>query len=183
MNYKFVLVLFLMSLSLVGCDNLITATPDTTPTITLITPEPTMTTTPTNTHEPTVTQYPTATPVGWELTITPTQIVLDNVPDALLLVVVDPGATDGLMVRSGPGYECSEDTPACNWIESVFPSDDIFILLEVDTSDTIAWCHYTANFSLGTTWSACQYLKPATSEDCQVAIDLDYDDELAECET
>lgn len=151
----------------------------------LVTPIATNTLEPTKLPPSTPSPYPTATPDGWELTVTPTQIVLDDLLDALLQVIIDPEAVDGVRVRSGPGYECPDDDPNCNWTGSMFPSEppnpDLFPLLQVDTSKDIAWCEYVSNFSLGANWSACEYLEPATKQECDIAEDLDLEEYLAPC--
>lgn len=142
-------------------------------------PTPTLTPKP----YPTVTIFPTASPEGWELTITPTQIRPVTVDDAIRIVVVED-ATDGVRVRSGPGYECPENAPNCNWVNSIFPPnnpDNVYLLLEIDTSHDVIWCGYTANFSLGQGWSVCDYLKPAYAEDCEIVKNSTMYIALASC--
>lgn len=147
-------------------------------------PTATLAPVPTNLPDPTPTPFPTGTPE--EFIPSPTPIQVGPPMDTLLLVAIDPSAEDGVKVRTGPGYECEED-PDCNWAASVFPEPDeegysIFFLLEVDHTDpTQAWCQYVSNFSEGTYWSACEFLAPATEEDCIIAEKLNLYDMLAPC--
>lgn len=141
---------------------------------------------PTEQPPPTSSPYPTGTPEGWELTVTPTRIAGESEMEGTVLVVIDPEATDGVRVRSGPGYEC-EDDPDCNWTGSLFPSignvTDIYVIDEVDDSHDLAWCHYSRDpFTEEGGWSACTYLRPAGTADCQIAEELGYAEVLAACE-
>lgn len=179
-------LLLIVGLALITCSGNSKSKNVPTPTAqVLVTPIATNTLEPTDSPPPTPSPYPTATPDGWELTITPTQIVWGDLPDVLLQIIIDPEAVDGVRVRSGPGYDCPTNDPNCNWTGSMFPSEppdpDMFPLLQVDTSEDIAWCEYVSNFSLGANWSACEYLEPATKQECDIAEDLDLAEHLSPC--
>jgi hypothetical protein len=186
MNKKSWIVLILLVLfAFAGCRDVAVEPSPTAVVIT--TPIPTNTATPTNTPPPTATPFPTGTPEGFEASPTPIA-GLENQPEGLIQIRIDPEATDGVKVRSGPGYDCPADDPNCNWEGSAFPVEDrgvpdyAYLLLQVDDTHDIAWCEFYSNFSLGTSWAACEYLRPLDEHDCAMATSLLIAEHLAPCE-
>lgn len=166
------LILFLPACN--GAQEILLITPTTEMLITAI---PTNTAVPpTPLPPPTSTHYPTATPEGF--IPTPTRIATSG----LLSVVVDEEVTDGLRVRTGPGYVCeSIADPTCNVIDAFFPSDENFRLMTVDTTTETAWCEYNRFVPTNPMWSACEFLVPTTVEDCEKAFEQEIAQYLAEC--